>query len=159
MVAIAFPKQVRTARARRERVVGARPILARGGDPFTLIMRTLRELADDEALHLMVGFEPTPLYAVMRAQGRAAHTEREDGVYHVWFYRDSRATPEKRPAAEPRALPADRISPHAGCNEPKLNCHVAANSARHTRLPSNTVHEPAWRLLSTTDSGRWVASP
>ena len=96
-----FPDPVRVAGAHAERVLDVRPILARGGDPFTLILRTTRELGDDEALHLVVGFEPTPLYAVMRAHGRLAHTEHEDGVYHVGFYRDGRSTPEKR-VTQPR---------------------------------------------------------
>ena len=85
--------------ALREHLLDVRPILAKGGDPFRLIMQTVGALGADEALHLLVGFEPTPLYAVMRGLGRAAHTEQEDGTYHVWFYRDGKAAPGAAPAA------------------------------------------------------------
>ncbi|HLK93194.1 MAG TPA: DUF2249 domain-containing protein [Polyangia bacterium] len=93
-----LPEAVRRSGARTERVLDVRPVLERGGDPFTLIMRSARELADDEALHLVVGFEPAPLYTVMRGMGRAAHTEESGGAYHVWFYRAGATEPE-RPAA------------------------------------------------------------
>jgi uncharacterized protein (DUF2249 family) len=86
-------------------LLDVRPVLDKGGDPFTLIMRTARELADDEALHLVVGFEPAPLYAVMQGLGRSAHTEQSGGVYHVWFYRDAvAAPPSSSGGGEPAAL-------------------------------------------------------
>lgn len=95
-----LPAPVAAAGARTSRALDVRPILKKGGDPFSLIMKTVGDLATDEALHLIVGFEPTPLYAVLRAQGRAAHTDRVGDEYHVWFYADARATPEARVAAE-----------------------------------------------------------
>ncbi len=100
MTVPALPEVVRGAGARAARELDVRPVLAKGGDPFSLILKTTRQLGDDEALHLLVGFEPTPLYAVMRGLGRATHTEQENGTYHVWFYRDARASPE---AAAPAA--------------------------------------------------------
>ena len=103
----ALPNVVRDAGARAARELDVRPVLAKGGDPFSLILKTTRGLGDDEALHLVVGFEPTPLYGIMRGLGRAAHTEQKSGTYHVWFYRDRKATPESAPARreEPTALP------------------------------------------------------
>jgi uncharacterized protein (DUF2249 family) len=77
-----------SVKAARETVLDARPILAKGGDPFRLIMRTVGELKADEALHLTVGFDPLPLYTVLKNQGFAAHTQIEDGVFHVWFWRE-----------------------------------------------------------------------
>lgn len=82
----------------REKLLDARPILAKGGDPFRLIMRTVGELERDEALHLMVGFDPVPLYSVLRAQGFASHTQSDGGVFHVWFWREARPA---RPAIAP----------------------------------------------------------
>ena len=84
---MAIPKEVRAA---REKLLDARPILAKGGDPFRLIMRTVGELEPDEALHLVVGFDPVPLYGVLGNQGFAAHKQAEDGVFHVWFWREGR---------------------------------------------------------------------
>ena len=91
-----LPEAVRRSGARTERVLDVRPVLETGGDPFALIMRRTGELADDEALHLILGFEPAPLYGVMRGMGRAAHTEKAQGSYHVWFYRDAVAKPERQ---------------------------------------------------------------
>ena len=81
-----LPAVAREAGVARERWLDVRPILDQGGDPFTLIMRSVNGLASDEALHLIVGFEPKPLYAVLRNRGLLPHTEKRDGVYHVWFY-------------------------------------------------------------------------
>lgn len=75
-----------------------RPILGKGGDPFHVIVATAGRLGTREALHLIVGFEPTPLYAVMRSFGRVAYTERDGDVVHVWFYPDPAAPPP--PSAE-----------------------------------------------------------
>lgn len=97
----ALPAPVAAAGVGRERELDVRPVLDKGGDPFALIMKTTSQLAPDEALHLVVGFEPRPLYEVMRASGRAAHTEERDGTYHVWFYADPNAPREAaRPAGE-----------------------------------------------------------
>jgi uncharacterized protein (DUF2249 family) len=98
------PETVRRSGAQKERELDVRPVLDRGGDPFTLILRTVSALADDEALHLVVGFEPVPLYTVMSQLGRASHTEQSDGAYHVWFYRDDAASPAP-PSPPPEAAP------------------------------------------------------
>lgn len=95
-----LPEVVQKSGARSERLHEVCPVLDKGGDPFTLIMRSTGELADDEALRLVVGFERAPLHAVTRGRGRAAHTEQSDGAYHVWFYRNG-------PARQPQAPPPD----------------------------------------------------
>ncbi len=92
----------------REHVLDVRPILAKGGDPFRLIMRTAGELGSGEALHLVVAFDPIPLYAVLANQGFAHRTEMREGVYHVWFWREGR--PE-RPPVQP-------FAERAGLKEP-----------------------------------------
>ena len=96
-----LPAPVTAAGATRAHLLDVRPILGKGGDPFSLIMKTVGQLGADEALHLLVGFEPTPLYAVMRMGGRLHHTEQADGIYHVWFYRD--------PAAAEQPTGAERV--------------------------------------------------
>ncbi len=96
----ALPKQVTDAGTTREKVLDVRPVLEKGGDPFTLILRTAQKLADDEALHLVVGFEPAPLYEVMKTFGREAHTEHEGEVVHVWFFTPPGHKPEQAIAAE-----------------------------------------------------------
>lgn len=95
-----LPAVVAAAGQAREHELDVRPVLAKGGDPFHLIMKTVQTLGSNEALHLIVGFEPAPLYAIMRSAGRAAHTEQRDGAYHVWFYLDPKLTAEPAPGAE-----------------------------------------------------------
>ena len=99
--ATAMPSVVREAGSRLVRDLDVRPVLAKGGDPFRLIMKTIQSLSDDEALHLLVGFEPTPLYLVVRGMGLASHVIHEGDVVHVWFYRDGPSSHrEKATAAE-----------------------------------------------------------
>jgi len=102
---VALPAEVR---AKSEQVLDVRPILAKGGDPFRLILRTVGELAPGQALHLVVGFEPAPLYAVLRSQGFAHHAQREGDVFHVWFFRDGpgHAHPAVAPFEERTGLQA-----------------------------------------------------
>jgi uncharacterized protein (DUF2249 family) len=102
-----LPAALAAAGVREALELDVRPVLAKGGDPFHLIMKTLDGLADSVALHLVVGFEPTPLYAVMRMRGRAALTERLVDAVHVWFYRDAALPAEPPRGAErvPLAAP------------------------------------------------------
>lgn len=70
------------------RDLDVRPILAKGGDPFSIITKTATSLGPDETLHLIAPFEPVPLYAALRAMGFASRHEERDGAHHVWFERD-----------------------------------------------------------------------
>ena len=100
---MAIPGEVRAA---REKLLDVRPILAKGGDPFRIIFRTAGELAADEALHLVVGFDPLPLYSVLENQGFAAHKQPEGDTFHVWFWRSGRGQrhPEVAPFQERAGL-------------------------------------------------------
>jgi uncharacterized protein (DUF2249 family) len=89
-----IPGPVAARGVERERMLDVRSVLAKGGDPFSLIMKATQALGANEALHLVVGFEPAPLYSVMRATGRLAHTEQRAGVFHVWFWKDPDAKEE-----------------------------------------------------------------
>lgn len=97
---VQLPAPVAAAGVATERELDVRPILAKGGDPFGLIMKATAELGEAEALHLVVGFEPAPLYVIMRQTGRLAHTEQRAGAYHVWFFKDPSAQPEAPAGAE-----------------------------------------------------------
>lgn len=100
MSTTAIPTPVKNAGVTTARELDVRPVLEKGGDPFRLIMETSKSLADGEALHLIVGFEPRPLYAVMATMGRTHHVEEHDGMFHVWFYRDGAAVAEAPVAAK-----------------------------------------------------------
>lgn len=46
-----------------------RPALARGEEPFTMIMEAAQQVPAGDALELTAPFEPVPLYAVLARQG------------------------------------------------------------------------------------------
>lgn len=74
-----------------------RPIIARGEEPFGVIMAAVADLAPDQALVLRAPFEPVPLYRVLGKRGFAHRTERRaDDDWWVSFYRgapDAAAAP------------------------------------------------------------------
>lgn len=110
-----LPESLRTAGVERARLLDVRPVLDKGGDPFRLIMKTVAELDGSEALHLVVGFEPKPLYEVLRAQGLASITECKEGVWNVFFYRDGVApvapSDERVPLLPPVELDVRGLEP------------------------------------------------
>jgi len=116
MTAMAMPAEVALTGVQSARELDVRPILGAGGDPFKLIVKTVKALRSDEALHLIVGFEPKPLYTVMRMFGRRAHVEQADGVFHVWFYKPGKGAPQ--PEQAPAAAPAAPESADAPLQEP-----------------------------------------
>ncbi|MEB2284703.1 MAG: hypothetical protein B6D46_13630 [Polyangiaceae bacterium UTPRO1] len=101
--AAAIPQELRAAGVTGEKLLDVRPILDAGGDPFSLIMKTVKQLDEKQALHLLVGFEPVPLYEVMSSFGRAALTEQRDGLYHVWFYTKAEQPQRAADASDERA--------------------------------------------------------
>jgi len=73
-------------------VLDVRANLARGEEPFALIMATVSRLAPDESLLLIAPFEPIPLYKALAKQGYAYHTERgPQGEWRVTFSPDKDA--------------------------------------------------------------------
>lgn len=64
------------------------PELDAGRDPFNLIIKTLGGMKDDQALHLIINFEPVPLYTVMKMKGYSHSTEQAGGLWHVYLYRE-----------------------------------------------------------------------
>jgi uncharacterized protein (DUF2249 family) len=67
----AGPEQWQIDITSRARVVDARPLLARGEEPFETIMAVVADLGDDEILVVRAPFEPVPLEGVLAEQGFA----------------------------------------------------------------------------------------
>jgi hypothetical protein len=63
-----------------------RDSLAKGVDPFGLIMQTVATL-DGRILHIINSFEPAPLYSVLGKQGFMHYAENQNGVWHIYFYK------------------------------------------------------------------------
>lgn len=62
-----------------------RPLLAKGEDPFNLLQKQLKKLAENEVLEILIDFEPIPLIRIQEKQGFLSLTVVEDGVYHTYF--------------------------------------------------------------------------
>ena len=73
--------------------VDARPLLARGEEPFKEIMAAARQVPARQAFRLLAGFEPVPLYDVLAKQGfehATAHPSAD--LWAVTFYRREQKT-------------------------------------------------------------------
>ena len=77
-----MPKQPHTRSARD---LDVRPVVASGGDPFSLVLETARGLSPSETLHVLLDFDPRTLCAAMRSLGWNVHTKRSADVVHVWL--------------------------------------------------------------------------
>lgn len=64
-----------------------RPILDKGQDPFTDIMKKVKALKDDEILLIINSFEPVPLYSVLGRKGFEHYTKKEGNIFKVYFLR------------------------------------------------------------------------
>lgn len=71
-----------------------RPLMERGEEPFRVIMSAAREVPAGEALRLIVGFEPLPLYDALAKQG-FSHWPTKISADHwvVLFHRDTASAP------------------------------------------------------------------
>lgn len=66
--------------------VDVRPILRRGGEPFSVIMSALERLEPGQGLRLYATFKPVPLFAVMADRGFAHSAQALDaGEWEVLF--------------------------------------------------------------------------
>lgn len=66
-----------------------------GSDPFKSIMTAISNLKEGEGLHLINIFEPVPLYTVMKMKGYDHSTECSDGVWHIYFFKETTTPQEK----------------------------------------------------------------
>ena len=62
-----------------------RPLLAKGEDPFTILQKSLKNLEANEALEVLIDFEPIPLIRIQEKKGFITLTVVQDGVYHTYF--------------------------------------------------------------------------
>ena len=66
-----------------------RPILRKGGEPFSAIIARIDALGPDEGLELTAPFMPAPLVELLTGQGFQAEMERTgDGGWIVWFWKE-----------------------------------------------------------------------
>jgi len=73
-----------------ERIVSldVRPILDSGKDPLQDILSKITELKNGDVLLIINSFEPIPLYSLLGKKGFAHWTEKVNGYFKVFFYRE-----------------------------------------------------------------------
>jgi len=81
----------------------ARPLLARGEEPFMTIMQAADRVGPGQVLKLIVPFEPVPLFAVLGRKGFAHWSqppaEGATGAWEIFFY-SAEVTTLRSPAVE-----------------------------------------------------------
>lgn len=83
-----IPKKCDLLQRYRIRTVDVRPMLAEGEDPFMTLKKELDRLAEDEALEVLLDFEPFPLIELFSRDG-FEHCTRcdKDGTVHTFFFK------------------------------------------------------------------------
>ncbi len=65
-----------------------RPILRKGGEPFSLIMDTVDQVPSGSVFRLRATFKPLPLFGVLKMKGWDHWIEFGIGDdWRIWFYR------------------------------------------------------------------------
>lgn len=65
--------------------IDVRPYLEKGEDPFKVLQESLKKLAKNEVLEVLINFEPIPLIGIQEKQGYQTITAIKEGVYHTYF--------------------------------------------------------------------------
>jgi uncharacterized protein (DUF2249 family) len=75
-------------RSGKSRTVDVRPVIARGEEPFKVVMTLLASLRPDEGFVLVSPFLPSPLIERLQGEGFRARPERRaDGAWQTSFLR------------------------------------------------------------------------
>ena len=75
--------------ARKFKILGVRPILAKGVEPFSRICDSIDALETDEGLSVIAPFLPSPLIEKLGSEGFESRVERQvGGGWTVHFWRD-----------------------------------------------------------------------
>ena len=83
-------------------VLDVRKDIAGGSDPLKEIIRTVKQLKEDDVLLLINSFEPVPLYTVLKRKGYEHWAERNNSEWRIYFYKNRKGnslTDEKEKAA------------------------------------------------------------
>jgi hypothetical protein len=65
-----------------------RPLLQRGAEPLSDVLKRVQELGTEEGLIIIAPFLPSPLVELLGSQGFASKVERGDGgSWIVYFWR------------------------------------------------------------------------
>jgi hypothetical protein len=87
----AAPAWLASADARIAETLDVRPVLAAGGEPFSLIMAAAKRVPAGGVLLLVAPFDPAPLKKVLGKQGFESYSRpRASDHWQVYFHRTSR---------------------------------------------------------------------
>lgn len=127
--------------AARPVVFDARPLLEAGGEPFSEIMRRLRELRPGEVLTVLAGFEPAPLLRLMADRGWRVHGSWAGDRYEASLERPLELGPLPAPPVERLSQgPDGLVLDVRGLEPPEPMRLVLATLERPDALPLTVVH-------------------
>jgi uncharacterized protein (DUF2249 family) len=69
-----------------------RPSLAKGIDPFTLIMQTIKEIPENQVLKIINTFEPIPLIKILNGKGYSSYVETINDTVFTYFLKTNSTT-------------------------------------------------------------------
>jgi uncharacterized protein (DUF2249 family) len=119
--------------------VDARPILARGEEPFAAIVAAAAGVPVGQALRLLVGFEPVPLYGVLAKQGFAPRARQlAPDRWEVLFVRQA--------GGQTRGAPPGAAAPPA---PPRAAAPVEPTATLTIDVSELVPPEPMVRILET----------
>lgn len=129
-------------------VLDARPLLARGEDPFATIMAALRELPPGRPLTVIAPFEPAPLIRLLGKRGAQSWVEvREGAVYTSFWFAAAPAEGEAAPAARLVRGPEGATLDVRGLEPPHPMNQVLAALDDTANLPLRVLHHREPSLL------------
>ena len=73
---------------RKFQTLDVRPILAKGGEPFSAIRARIDELAEKEGLAVVAPFLPSPLMEKLASEGFRSRVEHQSDCWITYFWRD-----------------------------------------------------------------------
>jgi uncharacterized protein (DUF2249 family) len=73
---------------RKFKTLDVRPMIANGGEPFSMIRERIDQLRPNEGLSVIAPFLPSPLIEKLQGEGFTSRVERQDGFWITHFWRD-----------------------------------------------------------------------
>jgi uncharacterized protein (DUF2249 family) len=140
------------ANARVAATVDARPLIARGEEPFRAIMAAASQVPVGEVLALRNSFEPLPLYDVLGKRG-FVHQAQQLGP-DDWEVRFLRVAPSSGAAAgqaSPEAAPPAPLAPAGTDATPPTEAWEAPSAVVTVDVSDLVPPEPMVRILETLE--------
>ncbi len=119
------------------KTIDVRQDIATGQDPLKRIMSFVKDLKDNEVMHLINSFEPIPLYSVLKKRGLDHWTKVNEDVVNVFFFKSEKEE--------------NMIEPKSSSNEFVESPNASDNNEKIIQLDVSSLEppEPMLKILET----------